>query len=143
MTDKQVLILCTGNSARSQMAEALINAHASGWHAQSAGTQPAERVNPYALRALAEAGIDTRGSQPKNVQTFTGQRFDMVITVCDDANEQCPVWPGQGKRLHVGFPDPAKATGSDEAILAEFRAVRDAIQQRLVAKLDALFAEGA
>lgn len=138
MSKQKVIFLCTGNSARSQMAEALVNAQLDGWQAVSAGTQPAERVNPYALRALAEIGIQTEGSQPSHVQEFLSQSFDLVVTVCDDANENCPVWLGEGKRVHVGFPDPAKATGTDDAIMDVFRTVRDDIAQRLVAQLDAL-----
>jgi arsenate reductase len=139
---KQVLILCTGNSARSQMAEALIN-HKRGdsWHAESAGTQPAARVNPYALKALAEIGIETEGSHPKNLSEFIGKPFDVVITVCDDAAENCPVWLGQGKRVHIGFPDPADATGTDEEILAVFRAVRNDIDAQLLGYLDTFSAD--
>lgn len=134
---RRVLILCTGNSARSQMSEALINARRGDqWEAVSAGTAPAERVNPYALRALAEIGIVTDGSRPKHIEEFVGQPFDMVITVCDDAAENCPVWFGQGERVHESFPDPAKATGSDEAILAMFREVRDDIERRVLGVLD-------
>lgn len=134
---RRVLILCTGNSARSQMSEALINARRGDqWEAVSAGTVPAERVNPYALRALAEIGIVTDGSRPKHIDEFVGQPFDMVITVCDDAAENCPVWFGQGERVHESFPDPAKATGSDEAILAMFREVRDDIERRVLGVLD-------
>jgi arsenate reductase len=140
MQTRKVLILCTGNSARSQMAEALINARHQHWQAVSAGTQPAERVNPYALRALAEIGISTDGSQPKHVQRFVGTPFDLVITVCDDANENCPVWLGQGRRVHIGFPDPAKATGSDEDIMTAFRQVRANIEQQVVNRLDDLLA---
>lgn len=134
---RRVLILCTGNSARSQMSEALINARRGDqWEAVSAGTAPAERVNPYALRALAEIGIVTDGSRPKHIDEFVGQPFDMVITVCDDAAENCPVWFGQGERVHESFPDPAKATGSDEAILAMFREVRNDIERRVLGVLD-------
>jgi len=136
MEKKQILILCTGNSARSQMAEALINARRDDWQAVSAGTQPAERVNPYALRALEEIGINTQGSRPTHIDEFIGRPFDMVITVCDDANENCPVWPGQGRRIHVGFPDPAKAEGTDEEIMEVFRSVRDDIERRLLPLLD-------
>lgn len=137
MTTKHVLILCTGNSARSQMAEAIINAQRGDtWRAVSAGTEPAARVNPYALRALAEIGIETEGSRPKMITEFEGQAFDLVVTVCDSAAENCPVWPGQGKRVHVSFPDPAAATGTDEDILAVFRQVRDDIQARVLATLD-------
>lgn len=130
---KRVLVLCTGNSARSQMAEALIN-HRLGetWRAVSAGTQPAPQVNPYALRALAEIGIHTEGSRPKHITEFTGQTFDLVVTVCDDAAENCPIWPGQGQRLHMSFPDPAKAEGDDAHKLTVFRTVRDDIEKRLL-----------
>jgi arsenate reductase (thioredoxin) len=137
MEKQKVIFLCTGNSARSQMAEAIINAKlGEHWQAVSAGTQPAARVNPFALQALAEIGIQTEGSRPKHIQDFTGQHFDLVITVCDDAAENCPIWPGQGKRVHVGFPDPAKATGSDEDILNAFRAVRDDISARILNLLE-------
>jgi arsenate reductase len=136
MTKRKLLILCTGNSARSQMAEALVNAQCDDWLAVSAGTQPAERVNLYALRALQDIGIYTEGSRPKHVQEFVGQSFDLVITVCDDANENCPVWIGQGKRVHIGFPDPAKVTGTEAEIMAAFSAVRDDIQATIVARLD-------
>ncbi|MBZ0282890.1 MAG: arsenate reductase ArsC [Anaerolineae bacterium] len=130
---KRVLVLCTGNSARSQMAEALINARMGDqWQAVSAGTQPAPQVNPYALRALAEIDIQTEGSRPKHITEFTGQAFDVVVTVCDDAAENCPVWPGQGKRVHISFPDPAKAEGDDAQKLATFRTVRDDIEKRLL-----------
>lgn len=137
MAQHNVLILCTGNSARSQMAEAIINERrGETWKAVSAGTQPAERANPYALKALHEIGIETQGSRPKHITEFTGQSFDLVITVCDDAAENCPIWPGQGKRLHISFPDPAKATGTEEEILGVFRQVRDDIERRVLAALD-------
>ncbi len=138
---RQVLILCTGNSARSQMAEALVNARRGGdWQAVSAGTRPADRVHPAALAALAEIGIETAGSSPKHVDHFSGQPFDLVITVCDDAAENCPLWIGQGRREHVGFPDPAKASGSEAEVLAAFRAVRDDIERRILPLLDSLTA---
>lgn len=134
---RRVLILCTGNSARSQMAEALINARRGDtWQAVSAGTQPADRVNPYALRALDELGIHTTGSRPKHVNEFSGEAFDLVITVCDDAAENCPFWPGQGQRTHIGFRDPAKATGTDDEIIGVFRQVRDEIALRVLDFLD-------
>jgi arsenate reductase len=133
---KQVLILCTGNSARSQMTEAIINTRRGDeWEAVSAGTEPAAQVNPYALRALAEIGIHTNGSTPKHVSVFNGRAFDRVITVCDDAAENCPVWPGQGKRVHISFPDPAKVEGDDETKLAAFRHIRDDIERRILAEL--------
>jgi len=130
---RRVLILCTGNSARSQLAEALVNARLGDeWEAYSAGTKPAAQVNPGALAVLDEIGIQTAGSHPKHLSTFLGQPFDAIITVCDDAAENCPVWPGQGKRLHIGFPDPAEVTGNHEIILAAFRQTRDAIAERLL-----------
>lgn len=135
---RSVLILCTGNSCRSPMAEAIINARrGAGWVAFSAGTNPADRVNPKALQALSEIGIDGAGLTPKRIDSFIGQSFDLVVTVCDDANENCPVWLGQGKRLHVGFPDPAEATGTEEEVFAVFRSVRDDIERRLLGVLDA------
>jgi arsenate reductase (thioredoxin) len=136
---QRVLILCTGNSARSQMAEAIINAQrGEAWEAYSAGTNPAPRVHPMALEALAEIGIQTEGTPPKHVDSFAGQAFDAVITVCDDAAENCPFWAGQGQRIHVSFPDPAKTTGSDEDVLAAFRQVRDDIARRVLDTLDAV-----
>lgn len=139
MSQRHILILCTGNSARSQMAEALVNARrGDAWQAVSAGTQPAAQVNPFALRALAEVGITVEGAQPKHVEAFVGKPFDVVLTVCDDANENCPVWLGQGQRVHISFPDPAKATGTDDDIAAVFRAVRDDIETRVLALLDAM-----
>ncbi len=128
----KVLVLCTGNSARSQLAEALIN-HFLGdeWQAFSAGTQPSGFVHPMALRVLEEIGIRHQGVS-KSVDTFRGQDFDAVITVCDDAAENCPVWLGKGKRKHIGFPDPAKAEGSEEEKMAVFRQVRDDIRARIL-----------
>jgi arsenate reductase len=134
---KKVLFLCTGNSARSQMAEAIVNTRRGDrWMAVSAGTHPGDQVNPNALRALAEIGIQPQGATPKHVDQFLNTPFDLVITVCDDAAENCPFWPGQGKRLHVSFPDPAKATGSADEIMAVFRSVRDDIIARLLPLLD-------
>jgi arsenate reductase len=134
---QRVLVLCTGNSARSQMAEALIN-HFLGdrWVAFSAGTQPAGFVHPLALQALAELGIHHQG-ESKSVETFKGQAFDTVITVCDDAAENCPVWLGQGQRTHIGFPDPAAVEGSEEEKMAAFRQVRDGIRARIIPYLQA------
>jgi arsenate reductase (thioredoxin) len=122
---RQVLFLCTGNSCRSHLAEAIVNARlSSDWSAVSAGTQPAGYVHPMAIRALAEIGIEHQG-RSKSVDEFRHVPFDLVVTVCDSAAEECPVWLGQGKRVHLGFPDPAKATGSDEEMMAVFRSVRD------------------
>ena len=135
---KKVLILCTGNSCRSQMAEAVVN-HFIGehWQAFSAGTQPAGYVHPMALRALAEIGIQHEG-ELKSVNRFRGENFDAVITVCDNAAENCPVWLGKGKRVHIGFPDPAKVEGSDAEKMVVFRQVRDDIRARIVPFLKGL-----
>lgn len=134
---KRALILCTGNSCRSQMAEAIIN-HLAGdqWQAFSAGTQPSGYVHPLALKALEEIGIRHSGDS-KSVDRFRGEEFDDVITVCDDAAENCPVWLGKGKRVHIGFPDPAKAEGSEDEKMEVFRQVRDDIQSRILAYLKA------
>ncbi len=99
---------------------------------------PLPQVNPNAVNVLAEIGIDATGSYPKSISTFVGQSFDIIITVCDDAAENCPVWLGQGKRLHIGFPDPAQVTGSDEIVLAAFRETREAIAARVLPMLKVL-----
>ena len=130
---KMVLILCTGNSCRSQMAEGWIN-HELGdtWLARSAGTDPAARVHPLAIRAMAEVGVDIRGGVPENVDRYFDQPWDLVITVCDSAEETCPVFPGAVERIHISFPDPADAGGSDDERMKVFRSVRDAIRQQLL-----------
>jgi arsenate reductase len=123
----KVLFLCTGNSCRSQMAEAIVNARLdTRWQAYSAGSHPASEVHPLALRVLAEIGIDHHG-RPKSIQDFSGQAFEMVITLCDDSDEDCPVWLGPGKKIHRPFPDPAKASGTQAEVLQAFRRVRDEI----------------
>jgi arsenate reductase len=128
---RKVLFLCTSNSCRSQMAEAIVNARLSDdWRAFSAGTVPAGYVHPMAVQALADIGIAHQG-QSKSAEQFREMDFDLVVTVCDDAAENCPVWLGKGKRVHLGFPDPAKAQGTDEEKLAVFRSVRDAIVQKV------------
>lgn len=130
----RVLVLCTGNSARSQMAEGLINARlADRFEAFSAGTQPAGYVHPQAIAALREIGIDISDHRSKPADEFRGMPFDVVITVCDDAAENCPVWLGEGQRAHIGFSDPAAAPPDEQA--RQFRAVRDAIQDRLLGYL--------
>jgi len=135
---KRVLFVCTGNTCRSQMAEALTNARrGDSWEAFSAGTHPGSQPNPRALRALAEVGIRTEGSKPSKIDEYTGQPFDLVVTVCDDAEGRCPTWPGQGKRVHVGFPDPYLATGTEEQVMHVYRDVRDGMARRLLALLDA------
>ena len=132
---RKVLFLCSGNSARSQIAEAIVNARLGDqWEAASAGTEPAGYVHPNALRALAEIGIEHEG-RSKSALEFHDVVFDLVVTVCDDAAENCPVWLGKGRRAHLGFPDPAKATGTEDEILALFRAVRDDIAYKLPALL--------
>ena len=130
---RQVLILCTGNSCRSQMAEGWIN-HELGdaWLARSAGTDPAARVHPLAVRAMAEVGIDISGGVPEQVDLYLDQPWDLVITVCDSAKESCPAFPGVVEQIHISFPDPADADGSDEERMAVFRSVRDAIREQLL-----------
>lgn len=119
---KRVLFLCTGNSCRSQMAEAIVNARmGEAWQAVSAGTKPAGYIHPKALEALAEIGIRHNGSS-KRADEFQGVDFDLVVTVCDSAAEECPVWLGKGKRIHHSFFDPA--TTDD---MSDFRMVRDEI----------------
>ena len=139
MSKRRVLFLCTGNSCRSQMAEAITNArYGDRWEAFSAGTAPAGYVHPKALQVLAEWGITHHG-RSKHVDEVRGLDFDfdLVVTVCDDAYEQCPVWLGKGQVLHRGFPDPAKATGTEAEVLAVFRRVRDAIAAMLAEVLAA------
>lgn len=126
-----MLFLCTGNSCRSQMAEAIVNARlGEAWEASSAGTKPAGYVHPLALAALAEIGIQHTGHS-KPLDEFLGVDFDLVVTVCDSAAEECPLWLGKGKRLHRSFPDPAK-TGD----MNGFRLVRDDIDHVLVPLLE-------
>ncbi len=133
---RKVLFLCTGNSCRSQMAEAIVNARLShDWRAFSAGTQPAGYVHPKAIRVLEEIGIQHTGTS-RSTDQFREMDFDLVVTVCDDAAENCPVWLGVGKRAHLGFPDPAKVTGTEDEILAAFRSTRDAIQAQVLEFLE-------
>ena len=135
MKQKQVLILCTGNSCRSQMAEAIINHFLPGqWHARSAGTQPSGYVHPLAVKALEEIAIHHHG-ESKSTDSFIGENFDLVITVCDNAAENCPVWLGRGIRAHIGFPDPAAVEGSEEDKMAAFRQVRDDIKEKVLSHL--------
>lgn len=133
MSKRRVLFLCTGNSARSQMAEALVN-HFLGdtWEAWSAGTKPAPKVHPLAVRAMAEVGLDISDQWPKHLDAFRGQEFDQVITLCDSAAAECPFWLGRGRQVHLGFPDPAAATGTEEERMAVFRQVRDAIRKTVL-----------
>jgi arsenate reductase len=139
MPERKVMFLCTGNSCRSQMAEGLVNHFLDGeWKAYSAGTNPAGYVHPMAIRVMSELGIDISGQRSKSAAQFREYEFDTVVTVCDDAAQNCPVWIGSGGRLHVGFEDPARATGSEEERLAVFRRVRDDIRWHILALLENL-----
>jgi arsenate reductase (thioredoxin) len=125
----KILILCTGNSCRSQMAEGFLRSFDPRNEIISAGTRPEKKVNPYAVKAMQEAGIDISGHAPKLVDKYVADSFDYVITVCDNARESCPFFTGKvGKRLHIGFVDPADARGTEEEIMAEYRRVRDQIR---------------
>jgi arsenate reductase (thioredoxin) len=127
----RVLFLCTHNSARSQMAEGLLrHLHGDGFEVHSAGTE-ATSGRPGAVRAMAELGIDISRQQRKTLEGYLGQPFDYVITVCDDANEACPVFPGAKQRLHWSFEDPSQATGTEEERLQAFRRVRDGLKERI------------
>ena len=132
----RVLFLCTGNSARSQMAEALLRRHGGArYEVYSAGIEPGV-INPFTVRVLGEIGIDASGQWAKPLSFFFGKmHFDYVITICSNAEERCPVFPGRAIRLHWPFEDPAAVMGSDEEKLAKFRAVRDQIEACIVAWL--------
>lgn len=127
----RILALCTGNSARSQMAEGLFR-HEGGAAVEvvSAGTKPSH-VRPEAVAVMGEIGIDISGQRSKSVDEFAGQKFDVIVTVCDNARDACPVFPGAAERVHWSFEDPAAAQGSDAERLATFRNVRDQIQTRV------------
>lgn len=126
---KRLLFLCTGNSARSQMAEGLLRTMAGDrYEVFSAGTRPVG-LNPNAVKAMSEIGIDISGHRSKSVDEFTGQEFDSIITVCDHARESCPIFPGSAQRIHHSFKDPAAAP--QESQLAEFREVRDEMERWL------------
>jgi arsenate reductase (thioredoxin) len=128
---RRVVFLCTHNSARSQMAEGLLRSvGADRFEAFSAGTE-ATQVRPLAVNAMAELGIDIAHQQSKTLDRYLDQRFDAVITVCDQANEACPVFFGARQRLHWSFPDPSRAVGSEEEQLEVYRRVRDAIRERI------------
>ncbi len=150
----RVLIICTGNTCRSQMAEGFLRHYKPEWEIFSAGTEPGEKVNPYAIEVMKEIGIDISGQKPEHLSKYENKFFDYVITVCDDANEKCPAFFGvlkpssnPGKdfllqdkpidnqgvmhRIHKGFPDPAKPRGSYEEVIKVYRDVRDQIQKFL------------
>ena len=135
MTKTRVLFLCTHNSARSQMAEGLLR-HLAGdrFEVMSAGTE-ATSVRSEAMEAMSELGVDISGQESKTLERYLGEPFDYVVTVCDDANEACPVFPGAENRLHWSLQDPSRAEGSEEQRLEVFRKVRDEIQTRISEEL--------
>lgn len=127
---KRILILCTGNSCRSQMAEGFLKSFDNELEVYSAGTKPADKVNPFAVKAMKEVGIDISSGIPENVDKYLNESFDYVITVCDNAKETCPVFMGDVKhRLHIGFDDPAEAKGTEEEVMPVYRRVRDEIKR--------------
>lgn len=127
----KILILCTGNSCRSQMAHGFLQSFDRQWEVRSGGTEPAAQVNPKAILVMNEVGIDISSHKPASVDKYLNEEWDYVITVCDHANETCPVFSGKVKhRLHIGFEDPSHATGTEEFILSEFRRIRDQIKLR-------------
>lgn len=129
---QRVLILCTGNSCRSQMAEALWESLGDGnWTSESAGSKPSGYVHPLAIQVMHELDINIQAHVSKSLEQFLDQPFDLVVTVCDNAKESCPVFPGATQTLHWPFDDPAEATGTDEEQLAVFRRVRDEIKNRI------------
>ena len=128
---KRVLILCTGNSCRSQMAAGFLRTFDPDLEVLSAGTRPAVEVHPFTVQVMKEVAIDISGHTPTHVDDYVGTPFDHVITVCDGAREECPVFTGRvGKRFHIGFEDPAEATGTEKEVLSVFRRVRDEIGAR-------------
>ncbi|MCX7704897.1 MAG: arsenate reductase ArsC [bacterium] len=128
---KKILFLCTGNSCRSQMAEGLVNHYGKGKiEAFSAGLNPSF-VNPYAIEVMKEIGIDIAGQRSKGLEEFYGREFDYIITLCENAKQNCPFFPGRAKRLHWDIKDPAVATGSRQQILEEFRKCRDLIKDNI------------
>ena len=132
MTKRRVLFLCTHNSARSQMAEGFLRHHAGDrFEVESAGTEET-RVNPLAVRVMGEVGVDLSSHRSKTLDQFLDRSWDQVITVCDHANERCPVFPRSAARLHWSFEDPSRATGTEEERLAVFRRIRDQIGGRIM-----------
>jgi len=132
MNKKRVLFLCTGNSARSQIAEGLVNHFlADRWHADSAGTSPAGYVHPLAIEAMAELGIDISAGRSKSVDKFDLDEYDLAITLCDDACEAYSLWLGGPRHVHIGFPDPAAATGNKGQRLHATYQIRDDIRRRV------------
>jgi len=128
----KVLFLCSENACRSQMAEGLVNHDLAGEaQAFSSGVRPG-RVNPRAIQVMAELGIDIRPQRSKSVAELAGEPFDLVITLCDEARQECPLFPGESEVRHVGFPDPARAAGSETEIMAVFRQVRDELRAKIM-----------
>ena len=135
----RILILCTGNSCRSQMAEGFLRSFDPAMEVYSAGTEPSEQVHPKAIIVMKELGIDLSDHYPQRVDEYLNEAFDYVITVCGHAKENCPVFLGKVKhRLHIGFEDPAEARGTEEQILGEFRRIRDEIRERMQTFQDSL-----
>ena len=137
MEKTSVLILCTGNSCRSHLAEGLLRAHAGDlFEVHSAGSKPAGYVHPKAIQVMREIGLDLSGHSSKHMDDFLGRKVDVVITVCGNADQACPMFPGQMSRHHYGFDDPAHAAGTEEEILSVFRRVRDEIRRVFEAYAD-------
>ena len=135
MKKTRVLVLCTGNSARSQMGEGLFRDEGGGeYEVLSAGTKPSQ-VRPEAIEVMREIGIDISRNRSKSVEEFARQSFDYVVTVCDNARDNCPVFPGGGQRIHWSFEDPAAVPGTEEERRAAFRRIRDQIRERVRAFL--------
>jgi arsenate reductase len=131
-TPSRILILCTGNSARSQIAEALFNWKGAGrFEAHSAGSRPAARVNPFAIEALGEIGIDWTGRRPRGLDGLDREHWDFVITVCDRAKEACPFFPGQPVLAHWGMADPAEVEGDDAAKRRAFHQTLTVLSRRI------------
>ena len=129
---KRILILCTGNRCRSQMAQGILQSLDPHLDVHSAGTKPASEVHPLGIKVMSEIGIDISTHYPKHIDGFIDQEWDLVITVCGGANGSCPMFSGKvGKRMHIGFDDPDAFTGTDEEIIAEFRRVRDEIRLKM------------
>ena len=141
MNKARVLFLCTGNSCRSQMAEAIVNARLSDrWEAFSAGSKPSGYVHPLAVKALSEIGIDHQG-RSKSIEEFRQGPFDVIVSLCDSAQDECPVWLGVGKQIHMPFADPAAVTGDEDVKMSAFREVRDGITGAITQLLGHLFFE--
>jgi len=134
---RRVLVLCTGNSCRSQMAEGWVN-HLLGerWEARSAGTRPTHAIHPLAVKAMAEAGVELAGAAPKGVEPFLDEPWDLVVTVCDHAREVCPAFPRRVEQIHVSFEDPSFVPGDEEERMRAFRRTRDEIRARLLPEIE-------